>query len=103
VAAARHSYEAAARSLEYKIQESYEAAQTAQHLAELFQKTALPQARLTSESSLLSYQSGSTDFLSIMTNYIAAFEYELDYHEQLHEFHMALIRLEEITGVELIR
>jgi len=64
----------------------------------------LPQARLTSESSLLAYQSGSSmDFLSVLTNYVAAFEYELNYHEQLHEFHMAIVRLEEITGVELIQ
>src|SRR6185437_4272706 len=104
LAAARHSYESATRSLEYQIQENYEAAQTAQHLADLYQKTALPQARLTSESSLLAYQSGSAmDFLSVLTNYAAAFEYELDYHEQLHEFHMAIVRLEEITGVELIQ
>lgn len=103
LAGARHSYESAARSLEYKIQENYEAARTAQHLADLYQKTALPQARLTSESSLLTYESGTMDFLSVLTNYIAAFEYELDYHEQLHEFHMALVRLEEITGVELIQ
>jgi outer membrane protein, heavy metal efflux system len=104
LAAARHSYESAARSLEYQIQKNYEAAQTAQHLAELYQKTALPQSRLTSESSLLAYQSGSAmDFLSVLTNYVAAFEYELDYHEQLHEFHMAIVRMEEITGVELIQ
>lgn len=103
LAGARHSYESAARSLEYKIQENYEAARTAQHLADLYQKTALPQARLTSESSLLTYESGTMDFLSVLTNYIAAFEYELNYHEQLHEFHMAIVRLEEITGVELIQ
>jgi cobalt-zinc-cadmium efflux system outer membrane protein len=103
LAAARHSYESAARSLEYKIQENYEAAKTAQHLAGLYQQTALPQARLTSESSLLSYQSGAMDFLSVMTNYVAAFEYELNFHEQLHEFHMAIVSLEEITGVELIQ
>jgi outer membrane protein, heavy metal efflux system len=103
LAGARRSYEASARSLEYKIQETYEAAQTAQHLADLYQKTALPQARLTSESSLLSYESGSLDFLSVLSNYIAAFEYELNYHEQLHEFHMAMVRLEEITGVEFIQ
>lgn len=102
LAAARHSYESAARSLEYQIQQNYEAAQTAQRLADLYQNTALPQARLTSESSLLAYQSGSSmDFLSVLTNYVAAFEYELNYHEQLHEFHMAMVRLEEITGVEL--
>ena len=103
LAAARHSYESAARSLEYKIQENYEAAKTAQHLADLYQQTALPQARLTSESSLLSYQSGAMDFVSVLTNYVAAFEYELNYHEQLHEFHMAIVSLEEITGVELVQ
>lgn len=101
--AAQHSYEAAARSLEFKIEENYAAAETAQHLADLYQKTALPQARLTSESSLLAYQSGALDFLSVLSNTIAAFEYELNYHDQLHEFHMALVRLEEVTGVELIQ
>jgi cobalt-zinc-cadmium efflux system outer membrane protein len=101
--AAQHSYEAAARSLEYKIEEDYAAAETAQHLADLYQKTALPQARLTSESSLLAYQSGALDFLSVLSNTIAAFEYEMNYHDQLHEFHMALVRLEEVTGVELIQ
>ena len=101
--AAQHSYEAAARTLEYKIEASYAAAETAQHLAELYQKTALPQARLTSESSLLAYQSGSLDFLSVLSNYVAAFEYELNYHDQVHEFHMAVVRLEEVTGVELIQ
>ena len=43
------------------------------------------------------------DFLSVLTNYIAAYEHELNYHDQLHEFHMALVRLEEVTGVELIQ
>jgi outer membrane protein, heavy metal efflux system len=102
-AGARRSYEAAARSLEFQIEQNYQGAETARKLADLYQNTALPQARLTSESSLLAYQSGSMDFLSVLMNYIAAFEYELNYHDQLHEFHMALVRLEEVTGVELIQ
>ena len=62
----------------------------------------MPQARLTVESSLASYQTGGTDFLSVFTNELAVIDYEMNYHEQMREFHLAMARLEEMTGVELI-
>ncbi|HEY4362614.1 MAG TPA: TolC family protein [Bryobacteraceae bacterium] len=103
LAGAKASYEASARSLEFQIREGYLAAQTAQRLADLYLNTALPQARLTEESALTAYQSGASDFASVLGNYIAAIDYEMSYHEQVQQFHLALVRLEEITGVELIR
>ena len=103
LAGARASYEASARSLEYQIREGYLAAQTAKRLADLYLNTALPQARLTEESALTAYESGTSDFASVLGNYIAAIDYEMSYHEQVQQFHLALVRLEEITGVELIQ
>ena len=76
--------------------------QTAQKLVDMYTKVVMPQARLAVESSLASYQTGTTDFLSVLTNELAVIDYEMNYHEQLHDFHASLVRLEQITGVELI-
>jgi len=37
----------------------------------------------------------------VLAGYVAAIEYEMGYHEQIQEFHLALARLEEVTGVRL--
>jgi cobalt-zinc-cadmium efflux system outer membrane protein len=102
MAQAKHTYEATAQSLEYRIREEYLDAQTAQKLVDLYSKVVMPQARLAVDSSLAGYQTGGTDFLSVLTNELAAIEYEMNYHEQRHEVHMSLVRLEQMTGVELI-
>jgi outer membrane protein TolC len=103
LAGARHSYEATSRSLESKIQDDYLAAETALRLAYLYRDTVIPQARLTVESSLPAYETGTADFLSVLTNYLAIIEYEMSFHEQSQAYHLALTRLEEITGVELTK
>ncbi len=99
----RHNYEATARTLEYQIKNEFLAAETAQKLLDLYLNTVLPQAGMAVESSLASYQSGTVDFTSVLSNEVAAFEYELNYHEQMQEYHLALVRLEEMTGVELMQ
>ena len=103
VVEARYTYEATARSIESRVREDYASLKTAEQLLDLYAKVAMPQAKLTVESTLASYQSGGIDFTAVMAAEVAAFEYEMDYHEQMQEFHLALARLEELTGVELIR
>lgn len=103
VSQAKYTYEATAQSLQYRIRDEYLAAETAQKLVNLYSQTVMPQARLAVDSSLASYQTGGTEFLSVLTNQLAAIDYEMNYHEQLHEFHAALVRLEQLTGVELIQ
>jgi outer membrane protein TolC len=102
-AQAKRSYESAARSLEYRVKDDYAAAETAARLADLYLKTVLPQARLTIESSLAAYETGATDFTAVLANHVAAIEYDMNYHEQMQEYHLALARLEEMTGVQLIQ
>jgi outer membrane protein TolC len=102
VAEARRTYEAASQSLLYRIQDDYLTAQTASKLMEIYDKTILPQARFAVDSSLASYENGTTDFLNVLNNYMAVFDAEMNYHEQMQEFHLALARLEELTGVELV-
>jgi len=102
-AEARHNYEAGARSLEYRVREEFLMAETAARLLDLYQKVALPQARLTVESSLTAYQAGTGDFLSVLMNQMAVIDTEMNLHDQMQAFHLALARMEEMTGVELVR
>lgn len=101
VAAARHDYEATAQSLLYRVKDDYLLAQTAAELLASYEKTIIPQARYAAESSLASYETGAVDFSAVLANYMAVLEYEMSYHEQMQDYHLALARLEEETGVNL--
>ncbi len=81
----------------------YLAATTSRRLADLYSDSTLPQARLALESSLVSYQVGRLDFLSVLTNFITVLSYELNYEEQHARAAQALARLEPLTGLELLK
>jgi outer membrane protein TolC len=98
---ARRNYEAANQSLHFKIKDDYLMAQTSFRLMEMYSKTVVPQAALTLESSLPAYETGSVDFLTLLMNFMALVEYEVNYHEEMLNFHLALARLEEMTGAKL--
>jgi len=99
-AQARHEYEAADVSLEARIREDYTTAETARKLIDLYQKSVLPSAHLALESSLVSYETSAIDFLPVFSNFMTVVDYELMYHEEVMQFHVALARLEEMTGPE---
>ena len=100
---AKHAYEASARSLEYRIREDYAMAETAAKLVALYRDTVMPQARFAVQSSLSGFETGGSDFASVLMNHMAVLEYDMAYHQQMEEVHLALARLEEMTGVELVR
>jgi len=37
-----------------------------------------------------------------LNNQTAALEYEMDFHEQMLNYHLAIVRLEEATGMDLM-
>jgi cobalt-zinc-cadmium efflux system outer membrane protein len=102
VAETRHQYNAAGQSLAYRIEDAYLAAQTSFQLLNLYLNTVIPQAHLALQSSLNAYQTGTADFLSVFTNHIAVVDYEMNYHEQMLNYHLALSQLEELTGLKLM-
>ena len=102
VSQARHEYEATGLALDLRIADDYSQADTAYQLFEAYRKTLLPQAQLTVESSIASYQTGGVDFLSVLNNQGSALDYEMDSHEQMLNYHLAIVRLEEATGMDLI-
>lgn len=99
---ARKQYEAVSQELRFRLQEDYLMAQTAWRLAQLYSQAVTPQAELALESSLASYEVGAADFLSVLTNYITAVDYEVNYYEELRNFYWALSRLEEVVAAPLI-
>jgi outer membrane protein TolC len=99
VSQARHEYEAADVGIQAGISEQYTLAATARKLIDLYQKSVIPEARLALESSIASYQTGTLDFLSLFSNFMNVVDYELMSHEELMRFHVALAKLEELTGM----
>ena len=100
VSEARHNYETAEVSLQARVRQDYTAAETARKLAELYQKSVIPEAQLALESSMASYQTGAIDFLPVFSNFMNVVDYELMFHEEVMRFHVALARLEEMTGAQ---
>jgi outer membrane protein TolC len=97
-AEARHNYEAADVAIQARIREQYTVAATARQLIDLYKKSVMPGSQLALESSMAGYQTGALDFLSVFSNFMTLVDYELMYHEEVMQFHVALARLEEMTG-----
>lgn len=94
------SYESTRLALQGRVQEDYQTASTAARLATLYRDTVLPQAHLAFESSMASYQTGGVDFLSVLTNFGTALEYEMTYFDELASYNGARARLDEVTGID---
>ncbi len=83
--------------------EQFFALTAADRLATLYRDSIIPQARLALESSLASYQVGTVDFLTLLTNFSTVLTYEISYEDQLAQYRSAVARLEPLIGTELIR
>lgn len=90
-------------TLSYEVKNEYIIASTSQRLVDLYGTTLLPQARLSVDSALASYQVGSIDFLSLLDSVVTLLDYEIKYYEALTDFQKALARLEPTVGVELTK
>ena len=99
---ARRMYQSTGNEVLFRIKDEYLLSETAWRLLRIYSTTLIPQAALTLESSLPAYETGQVDFLTLLTNLMAVLEYENGYHEELLAYHLALIRLEELTGLELL-
>ncbi len=102
VSEARRNFEASDQGLHFRIKDDYLMAGASARLMDLYSKTVVPQASLALESSLASYETGTTDFLSVLSNAGMVLEYEMNYYDELTSYYLALSRLEEMTAGELI-
>jgi outer membrane protein, heavy metal efflux system len=101
LAEARRTYEATDQSVHYRIKEDYTMAQASAKLMKLYMQTVVPQGNLALESSLSTYETGSVDFLSVLTNFTTVLDYEMNYYDEALNYELALSHLEEMTGQRL--
>src|ERR1039457_6989661 len=97
----RRTYEATDQSLRYQIQEDFLMAQASARLMKLYTQTVVPQGNLALESSLSTYETGTVDFLSVLSNFTMVLDYEMSYYDEALNFALALSRLEQMTGQAL--
>jgi outer membrane protein, heavy metal efflux system len=98
---ARRGYEATDQALHFKITDDYLMAQASARLMKLYNQTIVPQGSLALESSLSTYENGTVDFLSVLTNFSMVLDYEMNYYDEAYNYALALSRLEEMTGLPL--
>lgn len=100
---ARRSYQTTGNTLLFRMRDDWLLTETSWRLMRMYATTLLPQAALTLESSIPAYESGQVDFQSVLNNLQLVLDYESAYHEEMMMYHLALIRLEEATGLELLK
>jgi outer membrane protein TolC len=97
----RRTYEATDQSLRFRIQDDFLMAQASARLMKLYRQNVVPQGNLALESSLSTYETGSVDFLSVLSNFTMVLDYEMSYYDEALNYALALSRLEEMTGQPL--
>jgi outer membrane protein TolC len=97
----RRAYEATDQSLRYQIQDDFAMAQASARLMQLYSRNVVPQGNLALESSLSTYETGSVDFLSVLSNFTMVLDYEMNYYDEALNYALALTRLEQMTGQAL--
>lgn len=98
---AQKTYRSAEQELAYRVRDQFLSAQTAYSLLDLYKQRLIPQARLTMESSLSSYESGAVDFLTVLSNFSTILDNEKDYYEQRTAYLKAMANLEEAFALNL--
>ena len=86
-----------------EVTEAVLTATAADRLITLYTDSVLPQAQLSLESSLAAYQSGTVDFLSVLTGFDAVFAAQTSRLEQQIRRDQALVRLEPYVGLEFVK
>ncbi len=99
---AKENYDAMEDNILFQVKDSFITAQTSENLLELYKGGIIPQSSLSLESAISGYQVGDVDFLTLLNNLITLFNFELEYYDQLTVYQKALVRIEEVSGLEII-
>ena len=103
LASSQRSKENQQTELYFAVKQQYLLAKSSEQLLKLYSKAIVPQSSLALESSMASYQVGTVDFLTLLTNFTVVLDYEVSYYRELANYQMALANLEPLVGVELTK
>jgi outer membrane protein, heavy metal efflux system len=87
--------------IKFELKQLYLGAKASERLLSLYSTGVVPQSSLALESSMASYQVGSVDFLSLLSNFTTLLNYEMDYYRQLADYQTALARIAALTGSDV--
>ncbi len=99
--ASRRAYQATGNALLFRIRDEWLASSAAWRLLRIYSTTLVPQTALALEAALAGYESGRGSFSEVLDQARAMLDAEESYHTALRDYHLALVRLEEMTGAEL--
>jgi cobalt-zinc-cadmium efflux system outer membrane protein len=69
---------------------------------ELYRSAILPQARQSLESARSGYQVDKLDFLTLLSNQVALYNFEIAYHQALSSYLATIAQLERVVGKPLL-
>jgi outer membrane protein TolC len=101
LAQSRRSYEGTQQNLAAQLKQEYAVAEAARRLMTLYADTVIPQANFALESALASYSTGKADFMTALQNFMTGVEYEMNYHQQMLAYHLAVTRLEQMSATTI--
>jgi outer membrane protein TolC len=99
----KEDYNNASLNLSFNVKDKYLTAKTSEKLLDLYSEGIIPQANLSLNSAIAGYEVGNVNFLTLLDSISTLFNFEIAYYTQLIEYQKALARIEEITGVELVK
>jgi outer membrane protein TolC len=99
--AARRSYQATGNELLFRIKDEWLAGSASWRLLRIYSTTLIPQTALALEAALAAYESGRGSFSEVLEQARAMLDAEENYHAAMRDYHLALVRLEELTGADL--
>jgi cobalt-zinc-cadmium efflux system outer membrane protein len=101
-AAARSRLDSTGAMVRERLRAAHVRAANAVRLIKLHEQGLVPQATLSLESAMTSYQVGKVDFMTLLTALKRALDYETEYYELLAQYWTALAEMEAYAGVELV-
>ncbi|MCS7044469.1 MAG: TolC family protein [Bryobacteraceae bacterium] len=99
--AARRSYQATGNELLFRIKDEWLAGSAAWRLLRIYSTTLVPQTALALEAAMAAYEAGRGTFADVLAQAAAMLDAEENYHAALRDYHLTLVRLEEMTGADL--
>jgi len=101
--AARSDALAARQEIVFQVKDQYLQARTSERLLTLYQSGLIPQSTLALESALTGYETGSVDFLTLLSGQMSVLAWELQYYEELARHAQARARLEALVDIDLTK
>jgi outer membrane protein TolC len=100
---ARQDLNAMKNDVNAMLAESFIMAKTAENLIKLYKEKIIPQSALALESSLANYQTNKTDFLMVLSAINGLVSTQIDYVKNLTSLWSAAAKIEELTGLEIVK